>query len=264
MNSKTAAILSIGNEILKGRTVNTNASEIARKLSFSGYTVKKIIVVQDEPSEIAWGFQTLIGKHDLVISTGGLGPTFDDMTVESFATAFGYKLVEDPASLQILKERYEKAGVELTPERKKMIMIPEGATALKNPFGAAIGVMLEREGSRIIILPGVPKECMGIIDHVLPSIKVAGISTVERSMTISGVMESSIAPIVNKVMKMMEKQVYVKTHPLRSETRNPMLEIEVTAMSQNDATAKESAERAFKLIFDGISEAGLHFQFEEA
>lgn len=261
---KTAAILSIGNELLKGRTVNTNASELARKLTFSGYSVKRMVIVEDEPSEIGWGFKLLIGKYDLVVSTGGLGPTFDDMTVESFAKTFGYKLVEDPSALEILKERYLRAGVELTPERRKMIMIPEGAISLKNPSGAAVGIMLDRSGTKVIILPGVPKECMGIIDLVLPSIRVPGISTVERSLTIEGVMESSIAPIVTKAMKEMNHSVYVKTHPMRSETRDPKLEIEITAMSSTEESASELIDRTFDLIISGLHKAGLTYRSVES
>ncbi len=259
MNHKTAAILSIGNELLKGKTVNTNASELARKLTFAGYTVKRMLVVADEPSEIGQGFKLLIGECDVLVSTGGLGPTFDDMTVESFANAFGYHLVEDHEALETLKKRYTRVGVELTPERLKMIMKPEGSVSLQNPAGAAPGVMIERTGTKIIILPGVPKECMAIIDSVLPSLRVPGVHTLEKSLTIDGVMESAIAPVVKRAMKIMDDTVYVKTHPMRSETENPRLEIEVSATAQTEEEVSQRVEKTFSLILKDLEKSGLSY-----
>ena len=260
MERKLAAVLTVGNEILKGKTVNTNASEIARRLTFAGYNVNRMLVVSDEASEIGWAFKTLLGTADLIVSTGGLGPTFDDITVQSFAQEFHLELKLDENVLTTLQNRYTKTGVALTDERKKMAMIPAVGEPLQNDFGAAPGVMIEIDSTKIILLPGVPREAIGILDSIIERLRVPGVYTVERSKHTNGIMESSLAPIVKRVMRQMGDAVYIKTHPLRSETNQPELEIEIMSVSASQREAESSIEKAFEMISELAKQANLPFE----
>ena len=261
MERKLAAVLTVGNEILKGKTVNTNASEIARRLTFAGYNINRMLVVSDEASEIGWAFKTLLGTAaDLIVSTGGLGPTFDDITVQSFAQEFNLELNLDENVWTTLQNRYTKTGVALTDERKKMAMIPAGGEPLQNDFGAAPGVMIEIDSTKIILLPGVPKEAIGILDSIIERLRVPDVYTVERSRHTKGIMESSLAPIVKRVMGQMGDAVYIKTHPLRSETNQPELEIEIMSVSASQREAESSIEKAFEMISELAKQANLPFK----
>ncbi|MGB9853532.1 MAG: molybdopterin-binding protein, partial [Candidatus Bathyarchaeales archaeon] len=146
-------IVCIGNELLIGKTLNTNAQWLAKRATSLGITVKRITVVGDEVEEIANAIrEALQRKPRFLITTGGLGPTFDDKTLEGIAKALNRKLELNQKALQMVKEKYEayaKAGkieeVEMTPHRVKMAMLPEGAEPLQNPVGTAPGVIMKFE-----------------------------------------------------------------------------------------------------------------------
>ncbi len=244
---KSACVITIGNEILKGRTVNSNAAFIGKFLTNHGYEVNRGFTVKDDPGEIKWAVENSIGKYDLVVSTGGLGPTFDDMTVESVAKALGLKMVEDDGTKQMLLKRYRELGAEATPERLKLALVPEGSHVIRNRVGAAPGIFLSSGSSSLLILPGVPKEMEAILDDSEPLVGNGGRSYAEENRHLAGVMESSMVPIVNEIMARYDGGVYIKTHPLKSETNEPEIDIEVSAYG----TTTEEAE---KLVSEAINE----------
>ncbi|MGC8515235.1 MAG: molybdopterin-binding protein [Thermoplasmata archaeon] len=243
-----ACIISIGNELLRGKTVNTNASEFGMKLTLCGYDVVRGLTVMDDPGEIAWALEAGMQSADLILTTGGLGPTFDDMTVDSISKALALPLVEDAETSDRLRKRYTKLGLEPTPERLKMAMIPEGARALPNPVGAAPGVYLKVRNKTIIILPGVPDEANAILDSIMDEIRIRGIEYYSESRYLKGVMESTLVPIVNMVMKEMGSKVYIKSHPRHSETGNPAVELEILARSDTKEHAMDLVESAFNMV----------------
>lgn len=243
-----ACVLTIGNEILKGKTVNTNAAHIGRILTFSGYEVYRSIVVRDDPKEIEWGIRTALSFSDLVVTSGGLGPTFDDMTVESISDALGLKTEVDEHALAELKKRYAGKNLELTEDRLKMVRIPAGSKALRNPVGSAPGVLLNYEGKRIVILPGVPKEMEVILESVIDEIKIPGSTYYEESFPIEGLMESAFAPLANMAMKKWAGQVYIKSHPQNSEVEHPILEIEVSSVDTDINHAKETVQTVIDFL----------------
>ena len=235
-----AVILTIGNEILKGNTVNTNMAHIGHVLTYAGYEVHRAIIVGDDPNEIAWGIKTSLEAGDLVVTTGGLGPTFDDMTVESISTALGLKTEIHQGELSFLKERYTGRSLDLTDGRLKMVRLPVGSRALHNPVGAAPGVYLKHDGKVIVILPGVPAEMKAILDTILPELKTGSRRYAQETFPLDGIMESSLAPLIDKIMKKWNGKVYIKSHPKRSEIDNPSLNVEVSAWDENGNMAEES------------------------
>lgn len=249
-----ASILTIGNELLKGRTVNTNFSHIGRVLTYAGYDVYRGIIVRDDPAEISWGITQCVGFSDLVVTSGGLGPTFDDMTVECISDALGLSLETNPEALSMIRSKYLAQNLELTPERMKMAILPRGSEPLPNPVGTAPGVLLRYRGKVIVILPGVPSEMKAILDSIIPRLKVPGRSYHEESIIIEGVMESAFAPVVAEEMKLSGGSVYIKSHPVSFELNNPVLEIEVSASAEDEAKARELVERALKHLKDRYEE----------
>ena len=249
-----ACIISIGNELLRGKTVNTNASDFGMKLTLCGYDVVRGLTVMDDPKEITWALEAGMESADLVLTTGGLGPTFDDMTVESISKALGLSMIEDAKTSDRLRKRYARLGLEPTPERMKMAMIPEGSRALPNPVGAAPGIFLKVRNQTIIILPGVPDEANAILDSIMDEIRISGIEYYSESRYLKGVMESTLVPIVNMVMKKMDSKVYIKSHPRHSETGNPAVELEILAKSDTEQHARDLVETAFNMLLERLNE----------
>jgi molybdenum cofactor synthesis domain-containing protein len=216
-------IICVGNELLIGKTLNTNATWLARRVTALGLTVKRIVVISDEVDEIAETVQeTLRRKPDFIITTGGLGPTFDDKTLEGIARGLNRQLEVDEEALKMVRQKYvaylEKTGktenIELTPPRVKMATLPEGTRPLPNPVGTAPGVIAEVEGTFIIALPGVPPEMEAIFDGSVAGIfkQRAGKSGFfEKSIYVEEIMESNLAPLIDKVMHD-NPYVYVKSH----------------------------------------------------
>lgn len=204
--------------------------------------------MRDDPDEIDWGIRTSLSFSDLVVTSGGLGPTFDDMTVESIAKSLKIPLVVDQYELEKLKERYTSQNLEVTEARLKMVKIPSGSRALHNPIGAAPGVLITVGEKRILILPGVPKEMEALLDSVLEELKVSDMEYYEESFPLEGIMESALSPLISKVMKTWEGRVYVKSHPHRSEIANPLLEVQVYSSDREKETAIHNVRAAVEYI----------------
>ena len=256
--SPRAWILTIGNEILIGRIVNTNAAWLGQKLTFSGFKVERIIVVPDEIEDIVEELRRGLGRAKIIITTGGLGPTYDDRTLEAIAKATGRELVLNKQALTMVEEFYGRKGLPLTEERIKMAMLPEGARPLPNPVGAAPGVILEHNGTIIVALPGVPSEMKAIFENYVASV-LAEIapnkSVVECGITVVGVPESSLAPHIKSVARRYPT-IYVKSHPKGHETDNPILDLKVLASGATPQDALGLARAAISELRRGVVEAG--------
>ena len=252
---REAWVISIGNELLIGKVVNTNFSWLAEKLTSIGYHVRREITVMDDIHEISWAIrEALSSGASLIISTGGLGPTYDDKTSEALAFALSRSWEVNEKALVMVKRKYESAGMELTESRVKMAKLPRGALPLENPAGTAPGIMV-REGRTIIVaLPGVPKEMKAIFNNILEDIK-AGIKVkvVESEFLVLGVPESSIAPLIEEVVSKYP-QVYVKSHPMGRELGAPLLLIHLSAEATEEKDAisvlKEAEDMLRSLIRD--------------
>ncbi len=160
-----SCIFSIGKEIVTGTINDTNSSFIASELTRLGIGNRFIISTDDDEKDITETFLYFLPKVDIVITTGGLGPTFDDITLACIAKALNRKLVLSESSYRKIKEFYDRLHKEgkidspgMNPKREKMAYIPEGAVELENSVGAASGVYIKHEGKHIFCLPGVPSE----------------------------------------------------------------------------------------------------------
>src|SRR4051812_35485311 len=129
----TAAIFSIGTELTRGEIVNTNASWLSAELTAIGFEVSEAVTVDDDPARIVAALTRLAGVHEVVVATGGLGPTTDDLTSAAVAQALGVPLVRDAASLEAIRQRFRAMGREMSPSNEKQADFPEGAAVLANP-----------------------------------------------------------------------------------------------------------------------------------
>ena len=149
-------ILAVGTELLMGEIVNSDAQMISRGLNEHGFNVYWHTVVGDNPARLREALETAKSRADVLITTGGLGPTADDLTKETVAEVFGRPLQMDQAQLVRLKERM---GPKMTPNNEKQAMLPEGCIVLVNDWGTAPGCAFEADGCHVIMLPGPPREC---------------------------------------------------------------------------------------------------------
>jgi molybdenum cofactor synthesis domain-containing protein len=258
-------ILCVGNELLIGKTLNTNAQWMAKRATTLGVMVKRITVVVDDVGEIANAInEALQRKTRFVVTTGGLGPTFDDKTLQGIAKALDCKLKVNKKALAMVTEKYEalvKAGkmekIELTPYRVKMATLPEGTEPLPNPIGTAPGVMTTIEGTILIALPGVPSEMEAIFEESLVPLfkKEAGkIAFFETSIYADDIMESSLAPLIDKTMRD-SSYVYIKSHP-KGEEKKPHIELHFSTTAKDSRTAKKRLEKAMIQLSELIEKNG--------
>lgn len=160
-----AHILSIGNELLIGDTVNTNAAWLGRFLTEQGFYVEQVTTLSDGEEAIRNAISQSMSTAKLVISTGGLGPTHDDITKKVVAELFGSEMVEDGDILESIRERAGRRGIAMTPARKEQAMVPEGCEAMPNARGTAPGLWFDRGESVLVLLPGVPYEMHYLMEH---------------------------------------------------------------------------------------------------
>ena len=191
-----AEIITIGTEILLGQIVDTNAAFLARQLAKVGFNVYRKSTIGDNENRIAEAIRRSLDHCDVVITSGGIGPTIDDKTREAVAIATGCKLVLDEKLLQHIKKFFQRRGLELGDNNSRQAYIPENAIPIHNPVGTAPGFIAEFRNSYVIALPGVPHELYHLMEHtVLPFIQNKfGLETVIKSRVLrtAGVGESAI------------------------------------------------------------------------
>lgn len=165
--NKTASLLIIGNEILSGKTMDKNLNYIAKKFTNIGITFVEARVVRDIQDEIVEAVNELRKKFDYVFTTGGIGPTHDDITIEAVAKAFGVGVVEHPAARAKLEEYYKERGSDLNEARLRMAKFPEGAELIENPLTAAPGCKIEN----VFVLAGIPSIMQVMFDYASQYLK---------------------------------------------------------------------------------------------
>ena len=163
-------VLTIGTELLLGHTVDTNAAELGRALAAAGAEITRRTTVADRPEAIRAAVAEAVDRTGFVITTGGLGPTRDDMTKSVVAELFGQPLVLDERLLASIQARFDRMGRPMPAINRTQAEVPEGAVVLPNPRGTAPGLWVEDARGRVVVLlPGVPREMRGLlVDEVLP------------------------------------------------------------------------------------------------
>jgi molybdenum cofactor synthesis domain-containing protein len=257
-----AVLIPIGRELLNGRVLDTNSNFIASKLSEIGIEVRKIVTVPDDCQEIAREMRRAKKEGAMVVvTTGGLGPTPDDMTMMGVANALGRRLLEDENAMEHVVSRYETLFAEgkvdfkeITEERRKMAFLPEGATILKNAVGTAPGAKIVWGKTWVYVLPGVPLEMKSMFDgEVMNDLKrrFGGARLFRLKITVQERDESVIAKAIRKVQKSF-KDVLIKPEPKGFGLGGMTVNIEVVANKEEGEARLKMASKALREALDGF------------
>ena len=167
----TAGLLVIGDEILSGRTKDVNIGATADFCTDLGIELREVRVVSDETDDIVEAVNALRSRYTYVFTTGGIGPTHDDITADSVAKAFGVPCGYDPAAYALLEANYAERGIEFTEARKRMARMPQGATHIDNPVSTAPGFRI----GNVHVMAGVPSIFQAMLDNVVPTLKTGAV-----------------------------------------------------------------------------------------
>ncbi|MBC7188085.1 MAG: competence/damage-inducible protein A [Calditrichaeota bacterium] len=191
-----AELVTVGDELLAGRLANGNAQFLARALREVGVVTQWMTTVGDDREQMRDAFARALGRAQVVVITGGLGPTPDDLTRQVVAELLGVPLVIDEEALAAIRARFAARGLRMSPNNQRQAQIPQGATVLRNPLGTAPGFTFRWQGAIGFALPGVPAEMRAMVEQeVLPRVQVlAGWwCVVERVLRTTGIPESALA-----------------------------------------------------------------------
>jgi len=236
-------VLTIGTELLLGYTVDTNAADLGRALAAAGAEITRRTTVADRPEAIRAGVAEALDRTGFVITTGGLGPTRDDMTKTVVAELLGKRLVLDEGLLASIAARFQRMGRPMPAINRTQAEIPEGATTLPNPRGTAPGLWVEDARGRVVVLlPGVPREMRGLlVEEVLPRIvaRQGGARRVVLSRTVrtTGVSESALAERVGPI----EPEIAPLTLAYLPSVQGVDLRVTAWGLEPKDAAARLAA-----------------------
>lgn len=198
------SLINIGHELLNGRITNTNASKLGAMLQEAGYLLSKTVVIPDDPATITETVEREWRDHDVVLISGGLGPTKDDMTKHVLAAWWGTELEEHQPTVEFLLKRYQERGREMNALTRSQALAPIGAEVLHNPVGTAPGLGFSRDGKWLAAMPGVPYELFTMVEgHVLPRLKASfpGKVYLKSVLRMNNVSESEIAIQLEEIEK---------------------------------------------------------------
>ena len=229
-------LVSVGTELLMGNIVNTNAQYLSRKCALLGFSVYYVSTVGDNPGRMREVIKNAVGRSDLVILSGGLGPTEDDITKDICAEIFGLPMKEHEGALRHLTERYKKRGMtEIPPNMLRQALIPEGAVTFPNVNGTALGVGIEKDGKTVILLPGPPREMIPMMDNeVIPYLAARSNEVILSNMVkISGIGESQVE------MALLDLIDAQKNPTIATYAKPRQVEVRVTAKAATEEAARE-------------------------
>ncbi|SUE45136.1 competence/damage-inducible protein A [Roseomonas gilardii] len=184
----TACLLIIGNEVLSGRTRDANLQFLATRLGEIGIPLREVRVIPDVPEVIVETVNAVRPRFDHVFTTGGIGPTHDDITAECIARAFGVPWEKHPEAMSLLAAHYEKQGTEFNAARQRMATIPRGATLIPNPVSVAPGFTI----GNVHVMAGVPRIMQAMFEALAPGL-AGGRPVLSRTVHADGIYEGQIA-----------------------------------------------------------------------
>jgi len=246
-----AGVVIIGNEILIGRVLDTNSQKVARALTMMGYEVLEIRKVKDDVDAIAKALKELLYEANVVVTTGGLGPTYDDVTAEALAYALGLPLEINQKARDMIERKVREMRLEMTKERLKMAVMPSTSKPIPNPVGVAPGIYIKFGNKKIFALPGVPAEAEAMLDYVISELENDSLlRRAEACERLENVREADIADIIRKVAKMYPDS-YIKTHP-GLEGNRPYVKVCVLASDESSEMAHRKAKNILNLIISEV------------
>ena len=231
-----AELISVGTELLMGNIVNTNAAYLSKELAAIGVSVYYQSTVGDNKERLMAAIETALKRADVIILSGGLGPTADDLTKETAAEALGKKMYLDERSMDRIREYFQRIHREnITENNWKQAMIPEGAIILDNNNGTAPGILMEENGKTVILLPGPPNELKPMFqESVIPYLQKSNPKVLYSKMVkVCGIGESQAETMVKDLMD-------AQTNPtIAPYAKTGEVHFRVTAMADNEKAGKE-------------------------
>jgi molybdenum cofactor synthesis domain-containing protein len=238
----TAALLVIGDEILSGRTKDKNIGYIAEYLTNIGIDLKEVRVVPDEEPEIVTALNALRARYTYVFTTGGIGPTHDDITAECVAKAFGVTIGYDPRAVEIMTERIKQTGGVMNEARMRMTRIPAGAELVLNKISAAPGFWL----GNVIVMAGVPHIMQAMLEYVTPKLKT-GVRVLSESIR-ADCREGDIGTELGEIAKQ-HPDVVIGSYPFMDEKIGGNTHVVVRSRdAQKLAAAKTAVESMLQRV----------------
>lgn len=232
----TAELIAVGTELLLGNICNTDAQMISQALSSLGINVYYHTVVGDNPERARAAVEVAKGRADIIITTGGLGPTCDDLTKQVLAEAFGKKLAFHEESAQRIRDYFKRRlpHRQMTENNLQQAMLPEGCTVLQNDWGTAPGCAFEADGVRVIMLPGPPRECRAMIEHrVIPYLRSLADGVIaSRTLKLFGIGESAMEA------QLREQMLSMHNPTLAPYAKEGECELRITAKAPTEEEAR--------------------------
>jgi len=258
-------IIVTGNEILEGDILDTNSNWICKQITGMGGKVRRIVIVRDDLDAIAAAVkQALESKPDIVFTVGGLGPTYDDKTIQGIALAMGLPLEVNQRALELVRKAYANFAAKgevdddnITPPRMKMATLPVGSEPLANSVGAAPGVLLKHGKTTLVALPGVPSELKAIFSESLQPFlsEKFGVGTfAELMLDVDCNDESKLAPILKEVVEQ-NPDVYIKSRPKRFGT-DVKIRIALSCAGNKRESVESKLDKAMKDLNKALRSAG--------
>lgn len=248
---KKVEVLSVGTELLMGQIANTNAQYISQRVPELGMGVFYHSVVGDNPERLIKCLDISMNRSDVIITTGGLGPTQDDLTKETIATALGLKMVLHQPSKEKIVDYFVKSGKIMTENNLRQAYFPEGAIILENEWGTAPACIIVNGNKIIVMLPGPPRELIPLFDkYVMPYLKeFSEKPLVSKFLRVVGVGESTVEDCL---MKLVDAQV---NPTIATYAKDCIVTIRVTAHAQADKTAEELVNDTCNKICDILGDS---------
>jgi len=245
----TAGLLVIGDEILSGRTKDKNIGYVAEYLTAIGIDLKEVRVVADEEAAIVEALNALRGRYTYVFTTGGIGPTHDDITADSVAKAFGVGIDYDPRAVALLRERFAKTGSTLNEARMRMARIPKGADLVVNKVSAAPGFWI----GNVIVMAGVPAIMQAMLDEAAPKLKT-GVKMLSETV-VANAREGDVGTELGEVAKA-NPETAIGSYPFFDEKFGPNTNIVIRARDPARLAAAKAAVEAMLLQVKARLRAG--------
>jgi nicotinamide-nucleotide amidase len=199
---RTAEIIAVGSELLTPFRLDTNSLYLTRELNDLGIDVRSKSIVGDNPAQLSHHVRSAIGRADLVVTTGGLGPTSDDVTRETVADVLGLPLIEDPSIFETIRSRFERRGIRMPDSNRRQALVPVGGRVLPNPNGTAPGLWLEAGGRVVLLLPGPPREMQPMFEQSVRAdlaARASGRRVRRRVIRVAGRAESHVEEIAQPI-----------------------------------------------------------------
>jgi len=244
-----AEIIAVGSELILGSTLNTNSQYLTKRLSEIGIDVLYHTTLKDNREQLKEVIDIGLKRADLLIFTGGLGPTGDDFTKEVVSEALGLELVLDNSIEDDIRSYFNKTNKVMTPNNIKQAYIPEGSKPIKNDLGTAPGIFIEKDGKTVVLLPGPPREMKHMFDkYVMPLIKQDYIIKVVTLKTI-GIGESNLETIIKDIIEENDNPT-VATY-----AGDGLVDIKIVARGDNESEVMKLLEETVAKIKDRIGES---------